>query len=227
MARKLALILAFIVILTMVMMTTPSQSAQQTEHQLKQSKQHGAASRMYDPLHITSRLVLYSIPAAISNNASAGPPDDHPIQYRHYDKVAATTGTPPTTTTAPPPTTTTQPPAPAPHPAVASAPSDPPEAYSGYPDPIGVYHMAISIGAPYQVANMLACIAWNESRDEPGIVNSEGYAGLFQFSMTRWASSGGTGYPASSSPLYQTEIAYRTYQEAGWAPWRGDVCVGW
>jgi len=119
--------------------------------------------------------------------------------------------------------------APAPAPAVAPAPASTPVANQAIVYPMntaGVIEMAESIGASPGVAQMLGCIAWAESTDQPWIVNAEGYAGLYQFGETTWVANGGVGAPQDQSPLAQTIVAYHTYLREGWSPWSGDGCVG-
>jgi len=120
-------------------------------------------------------------------------------------------------------------PAPAVAPASAAIPAPIPAPVAAPASTTGglnVVGLAESLGATPTVANMLSCIAWHESRDEPGIVNSSGNAGLFQFSYTTWVASGGSGSPSQASPSYQVQIAYQTYLKDGWSPWQGDPCFG-
>jgi hypothetical protein len=46
-----------------------------------------------------------------------------------------------------------------------------------------------------------------------------GYYGGMQFSLSTWASNGGSGRPDLVTPAEQLRIAYLTWQRRGWSPW--------
>ena len=124
---------------------------------------------------------------------------------------------------APPPvvTTTTTPPVTTP----VTAPAAPP-AEATPTDPLGLIPQFESLGASAQVADEFVCIAWAESRDEPGIVNEASQSsGLFQFMPSTWASIGMPGLPEDASVATQVEGAWRLFQQRGFQPWTGDPCV--
>jgi uncharacterized protein YabE (DUF348 family) len=65
-----------------------------------------------------------------------------------------------------------------------------------------------------------AALARCESGGNPTAVNtSGGYYGLYQFSMSTWASVGGSGSPAAASPDEQTARAQMLYNKAGRGQW--------
>lgn len=58
---------------------------------------------------------------------------------------------------------------------------------------------------------------------DPGIVDSSGtYFGLFQFTVSTWASVGGGGLPSEASPAEQLTRAELLYRRDGASPW--PVC---
>ncbi len=65
-----------------------------------------------------------------------------------------------------------------------------------------------------------AALAKCESGGNPRAVNSRGgYYGLYQFSLSTWASVGGTGNPIDASPDEQTARAQTLYNKAGAGQW--------
>jgi uncharacterized protein YabE (DUF348 family) len=65
-----------------------------------------------------------------------------------------------------------------------------------------------------------AALAKCESGGNPRAVNSRGgYYGLYQFSLSTWASVGGTGNPIDASPDEQTYRAQLLYKKAGAGQW--------
>lgn len=59
-----------------------------------------------------------------------------------------------------------------------------------------------------------------ESGGNPRAVSPGGlYRGLYQFSMSTWASVGGVGDPINASPAEQTYRAWVLYQRSGRSPW--------
>jgi resuscitation-promoting factor RpfB len=58
-----------------------------------------------------------------------------------------------------------------------------------------------------------------ESTNNPRAVNSAGYYGLYQFSLSTWRSVGGTGNPIDASPEEQTARAQMLYKKAGAGQW--------
>ena len=67
-----------------------------------------------------------------------------------------------------------------------------------------------------------AALAQCESGGNPQAVNSAGYYGLYQFSLSTWASVGGSGNPIYASPDEQTYRAQVLYTRSGAGPW--PVC---
>ncbi|MFL6180121.1 MAG: ubiquitin-like domain-containing protein [Actinomycetes bacterium] len=67
-----------------------------------------------------------------------------------------------------------------------------------------------------------AALAQCESGGSPTAVNSAGYYGLYQFSLSTWASVGGTGNPIAATPEEQTYRAQILYNRSGASPW--PVC---
>ncbi|HVQ89093.1 MAG TPA: ubiquitin-like domain-containing protein [Actinomycetes bacterium] len=65
-------------------------------------------------------------------------------------------------------------------------------------------------------------LAQCESGGNPQAVNSAGYYGLYQFSISTWLSVGGSGSPIDASSTEQTYRAQLLYQRSGSAPW--PVC---
>lgn len=65
-----------------------------------------------------------------------------------------------------------------------------------------------------------AALAKCESGGNPSAVGGGGrYFGLYQFSLSTWASVGGSGNPASASAAEQTSRAQILYSRAGRSPW--------
>jgi uncharacterized protein YabE (DUF348 family) len=64
-----------------------------------------------------------------------------------------------------------------------------------------------------------AALAHCESTGNPRAVNPAGYYGLYQFSLSTWASVGGSGNPADASPDEQTARAQMLYNKAGAGQW--------
>jgi uncharacterized protein YabE (DUF348 family) len=65
-----------------------------------------------------------------------------------------------------------------------------------------------------------AALAKCESGGNPRAVNSRGgYYGLYQFSLSTWASVGGSGNPIDASPDEQTYRAQLLYKKAGAGQW--------
>lgn len=65
-----------------------------------------------------------------------------------------------------------------------------------------------------------AALARCESGGNPRAVSGNGlYYGLYQFSLSTWASVGGSGSPASASPAEQTARAQILYSRSGRSPW--------
>jgi resuscitation-promoting factor RpfB len=68
-----------------------------------------------------------------------------------------------------------------------------------------------------------AALAQCESGGNPRAVSSNGqYFGLYQFSLSTWASVGGSGNPIDASSSEQTQRAQILYSRAGDSPW--PVC---
>jgi len=68
-----------------------------------------------------------------------------------------------------------------------------------------------------------AALAQCESGGNPRAVSSNGqYFGLYQFSLSTWASVGGSGNPIDASSSEQTQRAQILYDRAGDSPW--PVC---
>jgi resuscitation-promoting factor RpfB len=62
-------------------------------------------------------------------------------------------------------------------------------------------------------------LAQCESGGNPRAVNGAGYYGLYQFSLSTWASVGGSGNPMDASPAEQTARAQMLYNKAGAGQW--------
>lgn len=58
-----------------------------------------------------------------------------------------------------------------------------------------------------------------ESGGDPNAVNPNGHYGLYQFSLSTWASVGGSGNPVDASPAEQTYRAKLLYEAAGAGQW--------
>jgi resuscitation-promoting factor RpfB len=64
-----------------------------------------------------------------------------------------------------------------------------------------------------------AALARCESGGNPRAVNSAGYYGLYQFSLSTWASVGGSGNPINASPAEQIARAQTLYARGGAGQW--------
>ena len=64
-----------------------------------------------------------------------------------------------------------------------------------------------------------AALANCESTNNPRAVGSGGHYGLYQFSLSTWASVGGSGNPIDASPAEQTARAQMLYNRAGASQW--------
>ena len=64
-----------------------------------------------------------------------------------------------------------------------------------------------------------AALAQCESGGNPRAVNPAGYYGLYQFSLSTWASVGGSGNPINASPAEQTARAQTLYARGGAGQW--------
>lgn len=64
-----------------------------------------------------------------------------------------------------------------------------------------------------------ARLAQCESGGNPRAVNPAGYYGLYQFSLSTWASVGGTGNPIDASPEEQLMRAKILQARSGWGQW--------
>jgi uncharacterized protein YabE (DUF348 family) len=64
-----------------------------------------------------------------------------------------------------------------------------------------------------------AALAECESSGNPTAVNPAGYYGLYQFSLSTWASVGGSGNPVDASPEEQTLRAQMLYERSGAGQW--------
>jgi uncharacterized protein YabE (DUF348 family) len=75
--------------------------------------------------------------------------------------------------------------------------------------------------APAPTADGLnwAALAKCESGGNPKAVNPAGYYGLYQFSLSTWASVGGTGNPINATPEEQTARAQALYARGGARQW--------
>lgn len=60
-----------------------------------------------------------------------------------------------------------------------------------------------------------------ESNGNPKAINAAGYYGLYQFSLTSWASVGGTGRPSDATPAEQTYRAQQLYNRVQ-GRWQGQ-----
>ena len=67
-----------------------------------------------------------------------------------------------------------------------------------------------------------AALAECESGGNPQAVNSAGYYGLYQFSLSTWAAQGGSGNPINASAAEQTKRAQILYSKTGASSW--PVC---
>ena len=75
--------------------------------------------------------------------------------------------------------------------------------------------------APAPTADGLnwAALAQCESGGNPRAVNPAGYYGLYQFSLSTWASVGGSGNPIDASPSEQLSRAQTLYARSGAGQW--------
>ena len=64
-----------------------------------------------------------------------------------------------------------------------------------------------------------AALAKCESGGNPRAVNAAGYYGLYQFSLSTWASVGGSGNPINASPAEQIMRAQTLYARGGAGQW--------
>ncbi len=64
-----------------------------------------------------------------------------------------------------------------------------------------------------------AALAKCESGGNPRAVNPAGYYGLYQFSLSTWASVGGSGNPINASPAEQLYRAKLLYKRGGAGQW--------
>lgn len=64
-----------------------------------------------------------------------------------------------------------------------------------------------------------AALARCESGGNPRAVNPAGYYGLYQFSLSTWASVGGSGNPINASPAEQTARAQTLFARGGAGQW--------
>jgi uncharacterized protein YabE (DUF348 family) len=79
----------------------------------------------------------------------------------------------------------------------------------------------VAVGTKQSPASDLnwAALAQCESSGNPTAVNPAGYYGLYQFSLSTWASVGGTGNPSDASPEEQTLRAQILYDRSGAGQW--------
>jgi uncharacterized protein YabE (DUF348 family) len=75
-----------------------------------------------------------------------------------------------------------------------------------------------SVGGGVDSLNWTA-LATCESGGNPRAVNPAGYYGLYQFSLSTWASVGGSGNPINASPAEQLYRAKLLYKRGGAAQW--------
>lgn len=71
-------------------------------------------------------------------------------------------------------------------------------------------------------AELRAC----ESGGNYAVNTGNGYYGAYQFDLGTWRSVGGTGLPSDASPATQDALAYKLWQQRGWAPWACASIVG-
>ena len=79
-------------------------------------------------------------------------------------------------------------------------------------------------GANTTAAPHLEAIAACESGGNPATDTGNGFYGKYQFTMSTWASVGGTGNPAAASEAEQDKRAALLYAQQGSSPW--PVCGG-
>jgi uncharacterized protein YabE (DUF348 family) len=79
----------------------------------------------------------------------------------------------------------------------------------------------VTVGAKARPSDGLnwAALARCESGGNPRSVNSAGYYGLYQFSLSTWRSVGGSGNPIDASPAEQTARAQTLYARGGSRQW--------
>jgi peptidoglycan hydrolase-like protein with peptidoglycan-binding domain len=65
-----------------------------------------------------------------------------------------------------------------------------------------------------------------ESSNRYDIDTGNGYFGAYQFSLSTWASVGGTGKPSDAKPAEQDYRALMLYRKRGWSPWTCAVMIG-
>jgi peptidoglycan hydrolase-like protein with peptidoglycan-binding domain len=65
-----------------------------------------------------------------------------------------------------------------------------------------------------------------ESSNRYDIDTGNGYYGAYQFSLSTWASVGGTGKPSDATPAEQDYRALMLYRKRGWSPWTCAVMIG-
>lgn len=82
--------------------------------------------------------------------------------------------------------------------------------------PAGVHSSSVSAGYP------LSAIAQCESGGNPSTNTGNGFYGKYQFTMSTWASVGGSGNPAYASEEEQDRRAAALYAREGSSPW--PVC---
>lgn len=75
-------------------------------------------------------------------------------------------------------------------------------------------------------ANAWLQIRLCESSNRYTIDTGNGYYGAYQFSLSTWASVGGTGKPSDASPAEQDYRALVLYRMRGWQPWTCAVMIG-
>ncbi len=80
------------------------------------------------------------------------------------------------------------------------------------------YFAAITPPGPAVLAAIREC----ESGGDYSTNTGNGFYGGFQFTLSTWASVGGSGLPSEASPREQDERAARLYRELGPGPW--PVC---
>ncbi len=94
-----------------------------------------------------------------------------------------------------------------------------PPAGAGPPAPTGVPAASGGPLPPGNLAAEFAAIRNCESGDDYSLDTGNGYYGAYQFSLPTWQGLGGAGLPSSAPPAVQDALAYRLYQQDGWAPW--------
>lgn len=86
------------------------------------------------------------------------------------------------------------------------------------PAPVAPADPGVSAGGEAAGLNWGA-LAECESSGNPTAVNPAGYYGLYQFSLSTWASVGGSGNPVDASVAEQTNRAQILYNKAGAGQW--------